>query len=416
MSQLSKTVKSGQYTLLRYLTFIICLGTTAMSYYGYQSLSPTLEGRVMASVMAVSTLACMYLYHSFVIKALIDNVSLKKRLLVLGLAAVFFIFVIGLSSAINVAAISGKSAQIAYISDFEKDLNSTATRIYQQANAIRQFLPLFDQEQSSWQQFAEDEKRSGSFTKTAGTGAVHSVFLNYARHFSVLHSQTEAYLQQVEASNTQVKAQLAQIREFKNGSGSPEERMQLIGQAVDDVNELLISMQGHDLINGFEVIINNLPNEMSIITLSGNASVAKGQQLAVNKIKERLHQTTGLIRSKFADYQKESVMPELPQLRPMTTLVAVVEYWYLYPQAWLAGIALDLAPIFLAVVLLILSPHPKEEQLHPFKIMTVQELIDARVALHQLGLSSQEYPDQTAAVPSTPSATQTATRSSKRKS
>jgi hypothetical protein len=78
----------------------------------------------------------------------------------------------------------------------------------------------------------------------------------------------------------------------------------------------------------------------------------------------------------------------------MSTLRAVVEYWYLYPQAWIAGLAIDLLPLFLGVILLILRQNPASTKQNTLmrKQMTVDELFSAQdmlTSLHQSRLNRQ---------------------------
>ncbi|WCN09986.1 hypothetical protein [Marinomonas mediterranea] len=362
---------------------IISAGTTAMSYYGYQSLWPDLEGKIMASVMAVSTFASVYLYHSTVMKALVEHVELRKRLGVLALAAVFFVFIIGLSSAINVAALSGRAAQISYLSDLEKQASVSARDIFQQANGLRRFLPLFEQQAASWQQAAHDERTLGTFSRTVGGGGVSSILDQYSTQFQTLHSQTASFLFQVETLNGQANERLALIRQvIEDQKLSSPERMKKVAEHLDVLNGLLIKMQTKDFIEGMRIIVLNMPNALKAITLSSNPKVAEGQQAAIAKIKDRLSSGISLMDNAFSEYLAQSAL-ELPELRPISTLNAVMVYWYLYPQSWVAGLALDLLPLFIGLVLMIVAPPfaPSERHWN----VSVRDLLLAKKALQQLG-------------------------------
>jgi hypothetical protein len=392
MSQLIK-MSSNPFTLHAQLLVIIAICSAAMSYWGYQSLWPSFEGKVLASIMAVVTFTTVYLYHSFTMKALMDNVSLRKRLMVLMAALLFFVFIAGLSSAINVTAISGSAAQVTYIKDFTKKISDVTNRTYQDATRVRQFLPLFELEKMSWKAAASEEKRLGAYSHFAGGGGVYAVLNRYADHYANLEQQTQIFLKKIGDLHNQVNARLIAIRELAEKPDTPEQRMKAIALEVDKINALLVKMQGDDLIAGFNIIINNLPNEVRIINLSKNQRIANGQQAAIAKIKDRLSHSVPIVRQAFAEYQSKSIS-ELPTLEPMSTLRAVVEYWYLYPQAWIAGLAIDLLPLFLGVILLILRQNPASTKQNTLmrKQMTVDELFSAQdmlTSLHQSRLNRQ---------------------------
>lgn len=365
--------------------FVMCLCTTVFSYMGYSALWEGFEGQFLASVMALGTLACLMLFNRFVIRALNGTAPLTNRLGILALSLVFMVLIFALSSSINTAAIAGKSAQMVYLKDVTTRMSDYKSSAYQHAMSARQFKGLFDQEANSWALAAESEMRSGAFTGTGGTGSVHTILTSYAGSFQSMSAQVDRFLGEIERLNTQADHVLLTMREVIESDLEPNERMKQVAAYADQLRALVIKMQGNDLIAGFEITVASMPSALKAITLSRNARVAQNQQQAIEKIKDRLTDSTALLDSALSDYQAVD-LPNFPSFEPMSTLKAVFMYWDLYVQSWAAGIALDLLPLLLAVSRMIEHGGKKDRETENNRRMrmSVEEYMQAMAVRQQI--------------------------------
>ena len=384
-SRLLRKYSKGEIPYFKASLIIICIGTGGLSYSGYASLWPGLEGKLMAAIIAVVTVAALYLYHSFVIDALTDDAPIRNRLLIAVLALVCFIFIAGLSSMINVAAISGKSAQVTYLDDFANECALIVSRAYDQANAVRKFVPFLEQERSRWSQAAEDELSSGAYSGHAGYGSVHTVLNNYALRFEQLHAGVQRYLTDVEAHYKQAHKELAAIQAVIRKHEDPELLTKSVAAHTDRLRKLVTQMSGKPLAEALHIAMESLPGETGIITLSSNSKIAREQQRALEKIGSGVGVSTELLTEILEEYSAQG-SPELPALENMTTLRAVIVYWYAFPQSWLAGIGLDFLPIFLALILMLLDLGLSQpERLHHRRMsMEAQDMLNAMSIMEQL--------------------------------
>lgn len=368
---------------------VIIAVSTALTYQGLvTNLEPSLVSKVLASCLAAGTFCCLYLYNDFVISVLTSNEPLRNRLAVLFLALLFSIFIAMLSTATSVAGLAGNDAQLVHLKKFEQSLSADKTLIYQHAKSVRLFLPIFKNTSQAWQQASVDERQSGAYSGFPGShgGAVSTTLKNYASDFDNLYKQAEEFLKEVEILNEKADQELLLIRQIIEKSDTPAQATKDITEPVDRLKALMIAMNGQDLIGGFNVAVANLPNALKAITLSRNASIAQGQQAAIDKIAARLTDDSNLLTAEFKRYQNTHV-PVVSVLAPMNGLSAVLRYWHLYLQAFAASFALDFLPLFIAVTQMILhmgkseARRINEERMN----MSVGSYMQFLIAQKQLG-------------------------------
>ncbi|SDE99894.1 hypothetical protein [Rhodospira trueperi] len=280
-----------------------------------------------------------------------------------GLAALLLglVFIVFLSSYLNVVAIGGANAQraamFAAVGDFETALGESEARLSQAAE-VRANLANGAGILDNW---AQAEATRGALTGHPGKGTVYTAALAAAGQMRTLRKTLDEGLSEGATLAGQARGHLQAMRAVAESETGVPERLGRFATESDRMRSVLVSLNSLELAGALSRDLERLATaETTMAPSARSEAVAEAQQDAVR----RLVEITQTVAKPMADRAVELgrwPVPNVPKFHRISTVEAVWVHGLSILPLWAGGLALDLMPL----VLLLLFRIKRDSELPP---------------------------------------------------
>jgi hypothetical protein len=371
-------------------------------YFTYQGAALVLdaagggwENRVSAAVFAVGVSTGIYLFWTLALNICPMMPTGKTRATATAITGVGCLFLVSLSSWLNVTALAGAGALEVHMKQslmrFEEALDAS----YRRAMLAEQLVPDLEVAAARYARLAAAERSRGALTGIAGSGGIAETLQGASEQIGGVIQTIRSGGPRRESMATKAGSHLQKMRDIVGGPGPATVRMQAMAAQADKLRAALSEMNSQALIESVSRTMAGLSTSIAQRATSTAAHIAQAQRDAWARIQEDLSKTGEAIAS--AANQIASLPPApVPVFERISVVQAVLQYGADFIPYWAGGMALDLCPT-LIIAFLMLARAVRDgdgpggrgfnggDRVPPgIGGLTVQDLIDARKALETL--------------------------------
>ncbi|SDF09033.1 hypothetical protein [Rhodospira trueperi] len=269
-----------------------------------------------------------------------------------GLAALLLglMFIVFLSSCLNVVAIGGANAQqaamFAAVGQFETTLGESEARLSKAAE-VRANLMTGASDLEDW---AQAEATRGALSGHPGRGTVYTAAMAAAAQMRTLRQTLDEGLADGAALAERARGHLQEMRAIAESETGVPERLGRFAAESDRMRSVLISLNSLELAGALSRDLERLATaETTMAPSARSASVAEAQADAVLKLMEITQAVAKPVASRSAELGRWPV-PEVPKFHRISTVEAVWVHGLSILPLWAGGLALDLMPLVLLLL------------------------------------------------------------------
>ncbi len=378
----------------RGLTKSILLILSAVSgYFTYLGAALVLDAggidwhsRASAAVFAIGVAAGIYLFWNYALYIVPGLPSRRTRALGMAITALGCLFLVSLSSWLNVTALAGAGALEVHMSRALSAFEETLAASYDRGRRIEQLVPDLDMEAGRFERLAGEEIRHGTLSGVPGRGTVSETLNGAAVQLRALAEQIRQGLARSETLAAQGRESLNRLRAVLGSAQSAAKRMDGFAGEANHLRALLAELAAQDLAGSVARKAVFLPETMGSRALSRRSKrVAKAQGSSLEAIRQDLA-STGEALARAA--QDIASLPEVaaPVFERPSVVTAVLHYSGSFVPYWAGGVSLDLLPTLLILFLMLVFTSRDGPDGPGSRIdnLTVRELREAHEAMEEL--------------------------------
>ncbi len=331
---------------------ILAMASVLFAFKGAALAADTFSGTAQASVIAIGGGAVVYLFWWAVLKIVPPMKSAIKRGLAFVVIFIFIVVIFWLSSALNVAGMRGKDALQLHFVTYAGTLEESAGAQFARALQLESVLTDINIEVARYEAAIEAEIKRGAYSGRPGVGAVSNALTGVKGRLAQLRSEIAAYLTDAKDGYEKAKAHLDVIRKIAVSNESVKRRMRALTKESDALRAELAEMDAGALAETVRRAMDALPREADLhASFSRNAGTAERQRAALARVRTDIDQS-GQVLSAFLDDMAAYEPVTIEPFESITGTRAVMVYWKNYLPFWAGGIALDVAPLFIVILLM----------------------------------------------------------------
>jgi len=358
-------------------------------YFTYQGAVLVLDqaamhGRFSPSAFIFSTgvTAALFLFWRYAL-AIVPTMNTKKtRWLGLGIVGIGALFIVALSSWMNVMALAGAGAMEAHMRGSMQAHEVALQRAFAQAKAVEKLAPDFELAANRYRDLAQAEISRGALTGVAGAGGVADSLVATQKAFAGLASSIRSEATRLEQRYAEGRAAIALMDKAVASEGSISERRAsyIVQSAI--VGKIVGEMSTGDLTSVIARTVRGLSGGTGLFSVSlKNGRLAQAQQGALKRITDDLVQTGDSI-AKAAETLGSAKALEAPSFERIGLSTAVFVYAGKLVPYWAGGIGLDLMPVVLILLLMLLyfaseNHQPVDPEIDDMRFGQVRKVIFA---------------------------------------
>lgn len=341
--------------------------STIVSYAGLNTSIPqtSLWWKLMCAAVAVAVGVAIYVFWKAAFEASVRPSQFKNRTAGWLATLVGSVFLLGMSSWWNVAAIGGHEALRAGMLEALHETEGVFVKETGRAGAHRPFISRVDKLAAELSQLAECERQSGCVSGSGGNGGVASTLAQLAGGAGQLAASLTQSDVDLVAQADAGRICLAEMRKELDANAGASG----VSTPLDCVNGAMAAIAANGQLD-------RIAQEMSAFTAGVviPATVrSEAQKASVANILESIQKRAAAIAADAgAAINREA--PAAISLPQMSAMKAVIVYYDSILPSWITGIALDLLPLVLLSFSSTIAASKREQPDMPGDISLAQAL------------------------------------------
>lgn len=352
------------------------------TYLGLSIDADTFEAKAHASVLALAGSALIYLFWSEVLKIVPYVNSTKDKLTLFAIIAGFFFIIFNLSSANNAGGLAGKDAQNHHAAHYAGVAAIVVGEAFKRSMLIEGLAADLRGEVAHYETAIENEIKSGAYSGSPGPGAVHTALTEIRNRLAISYDETEAFIRLRDQLGESARGRLEMIRKIATSDQPLEKRNRDLARESDALRAELARMDPLVLADSLARTLEALPQVADMqAKFSSDPKTAKRQREALEKLRSDIAATAARL-GKFIDEAREEDAPQLQAFERVSAVRAVMIYWPNYIAFWAGGIALDIGPLAIVLLIMVAKGAKSKEELAMTSILglRVADISSAHVA------------------------------------
>lgn len=343
------------HAVLSPLLFMLMVGSGYFGFEGFPLFRADDPDLGLAVIYAVMSSTVSFTLWSVAL-AVVPRLQTKRSIAagILGVIGVG-VFVFCSSTVLTVAGVAGDSALNAHVRATVRSFELAMESRFRQAGAIRQLIPVLEQEQQLYVERRKSEIEFGAYSGVPGQpGAVEQTLGAIARQLGDLAGDLRDEAARTAAAHARAASIVTRMRQTASGNESSSERLVELGDQGDDLRRVVAEVNVKGQLFSVQWTLSNLPGEVGIrATKSANKNTAVKQQKALDRVRAELTLTTEKLAS-LADELGNLPVREIPVAEQINAIYAVLSYPLENSPAWAVAVSMDQTPgviiFFLMVV------------------------------------------------------------------
>ncbi|MEQ8228188.1 MAG: hypothetical protein RIA64_08890 [Rhodospirillales bacterium] len=394
------------------------LGLGALSavsgYFTYQGAAMMLgspnELSLSALVYASGVTSLIFVFWHYVLHIVPRMETLKTRLQAMSVLALGSIFIIALSSWMNVMALAGNGAQDASLRNVAGKAEITLRQAADQTTELDSIRDELSITANRYESLARSEIERGTLTGAAGRGRVSESLLSSKATIDRLIRTLETNAANRQEAIEKAKASLLRMDAIIDDSLAMEDQAQAFKTELGTFANIVANLSVNGDAEAVSRSMRALASQTGLFAASGNQSLAKTQADVIARISEELAQTGERI-AQAADEVARTEAASAPTFSRMSTAKAVFLYAGDLVPYWAGGIGMDLMPVALVLLLMLLfvttrQPEPTDPDVAKMPFGDVQKLFFELERMRQVSDQDALAPHREQAyLPATPQIT-----------
>tara|TARA_R110002167_G_scaffold186979_6_gene388118 strand:- start:875 stop:2089 length:1215 start_codon:yes stop_codon:yes gene_type:complete len=374
------------------LLIILALVSMYFSFLGAELLADaggiSWLNRSNAVIYAIGIGAAVYTFWAIAMRIVPTLPAGRYRYAGMCITAAGCLFLVALSSWLNVAGLAGPAAldthMIGQISAYEE---ATASA-YGRARQAEQLIGDLKAHSRRFQSLSEDERSFGRISGAPGPGTVSETLADIATDIEALVEEVKAYLDAAATLSEQARLQLETMRQQAARNEPPVSRMRALAGTADALRATLHELQSKSPAASAARVVRSLSAGIAVKPVSGRSSrIIKAQRDALAAVQAQIDTTATAIAALAADlggpFDPSAGAPVVERIGPVE---AVFRYAGKFVPMWAGGIAIDLIPTIIILYLMLVfavreDGEREKDRLGP---LTVEQIEDAQRALLRL--------------------------------
>lgn len=307
-----------------------------------------------ALMFSTGVTAALFLFWRYAL-AIVPTMNTKAtRWLGLGIVALGGLFIVALSSWMNVMALAGAGAMEAHMRGSMHMHEVALQRAYTQAKAVEKLVPDLELAANRYRDLAQAEISRGALTGVAGAGGVADSLIATQKAFTGLASSIRSESNRLDRRYAEGRAAIAAMDQAIGSEGSISDRRASYTAQSAVVAKIVGEMNTSDLTSVVARTVRSLSGGTGLFSVSlKNGRLAQAQQGALKRITDDLVQTGESI-AKAAEILGSAKAVVAPSFERIGISTAVFIYAGKLVPYWAGGIGLDLMPVVLILLLMLL--------------------------------------------------------------
>lgn len=352
------------------------------------------QNRAVAAFVALTVGKLVHLIWTHALDMTPFMPTLRGRKGAMVLTGVFCVFLLAMSSYLNVIALTGPAAlevhALRTLSAFEQALGAS----YGQAKEIEELAGDLSLEGERFTRLAQSERESGTLTGVPGPGTVADAAEDVGEEFHAMVRELFAHTEGLEAGEQNNRARLEAMRLIMSGGQPAHERLGAFAREANALRAGLIDMASGNPAAGIERKLLALPDTIGSRALSGRSrGVASAQESALAGLRHNVSASA----ARLAPAAKEiAAMPQVPV--PAFERLSVAKAVFIYGDNFVpqiaAAVAIDLCPLLLVLFVMLgftQATSGKHSDLRArLEELSAQELLDAFEVLALIRQSTEQ--------------------------
>lgn len=334
--------------------FLIVLAT-ASGFFSYQSMAlyaDDLMSHAQAMIFACGIGSGLFMIWKAIFYIALAIEEMRSRLIALLIIITLAVPLFLISGIQNSVGMVGEEPLEIHLSSYAPRLATSSRAIFETALSIESVETSIRSERARMERARKSELRHGAYSGKVGDGAVTRAFKGVEGRLTDLEKEIALYRAHVEASQSRVLERLELIRTIASSPASLEERMQTMARESDKIRTELARMDIAKISSSVERTLSALPREVEIQSIfSKDPQVAASQQRALNKVRDDIQHTITSLNGFLSALE----IPDLDAIsfQEIKPVRALFLYWQDFITLWVAGIALDLAPLPVLLIMMV---------------------------------------------------------------
>ncbi|RCK43666.1 hypothetical protein TH25_21190 [Thalassospira profundimaris] len=308
-----------------------------------------------ALIFATGVSAALFLFWRYalgIVPIMPTNKTRRMGMAIIGLGCMF---IVALSSWMNVMALAGAGAFEAHMRVGLKQHDAALTKAYVRATAVGGLVSDLDLAAKRYRDLADSEIRRGALTGAAGAGGVSDSLLATQKTFGELASAIRNELKRFEDLHLQGRKALTEMEGAITGNDAIETRRSAFSAEAAKVAKIVGELGSGELTDVIARTMRGLEGGTGLFSTSiSNGRLAKAQNAALQRISDELAQTGERI-AKAADAIGKADRIEVEAFERIGVAKAVVLYAGELLPYWAGGMGLDLMPVVLIMLLMLFA-------------------------------------------------------------
>lgn len=271
----------------------------------------------------------------------------KRLALALSAGAIYVLFIAAIDAQFNMLALAGSQgvqrSLVATADSYEQARSDVAG----DATIAAQLVPALRSQASRFANLQASEIDTGAHSGRTGAGKVSDAFGQVAVLLTALADQIEEAMPRVGAVQGKVTALLAEMKAHAFTVGDVRARSRDVSATADQIDALFAEVDRYDYRASIRATLDSLENLFPAQSSgTGFTAVQNAEVAAVGELAKPVASSLQSVLTSMGDDR-----PGLSTRRPLDAMTAVKVYWLDFLQQWIAAVFIDIAPAFLAVIL-----------------------------------------------------------------
>lgn len=372
------------------LLVVLALVSTYFSFLGAELLADAAGiswlNRSNAVIYAIGIGSAVYTFWAIALRVVPSLPAGRFRIAGMCITAAGCLFLVALSSWLNVAGLAGPAALDTHMSRTIIAYEQSVSEAYGQARQTEQLVSDLKSHARRFRSLSEDEAKFGRISGAPGPGTVSQTLADIAGDIEALIEEVKAYLEAAATLSEHARLQLETMRQQAARDEPPVLRMRTLAGTADALRATLHELQGKSPAASAARVVRSLSAGVSVQPVSGrSARIVKAQRDALANVEAQIDSTAEAIATLVADlggpFDPSAGAPVVERIGPVE---AVFRYAEQFVPMWAGGIAIDLVPTIIILYLMLVFAVRSDNGHDPEGAITVVQLEEAQRALVRL--------------------------------
>lgn len=288
------------------LLVVLALVSTYFSFLGAELLADAAGiswlNRSNAVIYAIGIGSAVYTFWAIALRVVPSLPAGRFRIAGMCITAAGCLFLVALSSWLNVAGLAGPAALDTHMSRTIIAYEQSVSEAYGQARQTEQLVSDLKSHARRFRSLSEDEAKFGRISGAPGPGTVSQTLADIAGDIEALIEEVKAYLEAAATLSEHARLQLETMRQQAARDEPPVLRMRTLAGTADALRATLHELQGKSPAASAARVVRSLSAGVSVQPVSGrSARIVKAQRDALANVEAQIDSTAEAIATLVAD-------------------------------------------------------------------------------------------------------------------